>query len=95
MQLGETYEQAIKREMMEELGVEIALGKFLGAFPDAYPYHGVMLQFVSIMCIATITDGKLEARDDAQEVRFFSKQEISGIKIAYRFLEEVIEQELP
>lgn len=94
MQLHESYEEAVKREMMEELGVKIELGKFLGAFPDQYPYQGVMLQFVAIVCLATIIEGNIEAKDDVSEVRFFSLEEARKTEIAYRFLEELIEQEL-
>lgn len=90
IQLNETYEDAVKREIDEELGVKIRLGEFLGAFPEAYPYHGVNLQFLSLISLAEIVSGEIKAKDDVAEARFFDKRALEGIEIAYPFLEELI-----
>ena len=41
----ETFEECLRRELMEELGVEIEVGELLGTVRHAYPERLVMLKF--------------------------------------------------
>lgn len=90
MQPEETYEEAVRREIVEELGVEMKLGNFLGAFPATYPYHGVILPFLSLISLAEIVSGVIEGKDDVAEVRFFSKKALKDIEIPYPFLRDLL-----
>ena len=40
IEFGETGREALKREMMEELGVEVETGKFLGVVENKFLQHG-------------------------------------------------------
>ena len=90
MQLGETYEEAQKREIMEELGVTIGLGKFLGSMLGTYPYKGVALPFVGFYSTASIASGEIRPQDDVEEARFFSKTELETLDITYETMRPLL-----
>jgi len=41
----ETFEDCLRRELMEELGVEVEVGELLGTVRHAYPERQVLLKF--------------------------------------------------
>lgn len=43
IEVGETGEQAITRELQEELELDVRIEKFLGSFPHDYPDHSIDL----------------------------------------------------
>lgn len=90
MKPEESFEEAVQREIYEELGVKIKLGKFLGTLPDVYPYYEVDVPFLGIYCTATITEGEVSARDDVDEVRFVGAAELDGLDITYPSLRALI-----
>jgi mutator protein MutT len=49
---GETFEQCLIREIREELGVEIAVGKLFGEISHAYPEKSVHLKFFRCRLLA-------------------------------------------
>lgn len=77
VELGETVEQALLREVREETGLTVALDRFLG-YADAIEhdeqgrvrYHYVILYF-----LAHPTGGELAAADDAAAVRWVTPEE--------------------
>lgn len=86
----ETFEEALHREVEEELGVKIKLGDYAGTIPELYDYCGVLLPFLGIYCTATIISGKIKSKDDVEEARFFSLEEIEDLDIAYPALRPLI-----
>ena len=68
VELGESIADALRREIREETGLEIAVGAFLEAYErvdrDA---DGVRFHYVILDYRATITGGTLRAGDDAAE----------------------------
>jgi NAD+ diphosphatase len=73
---NETYEDALCREIEEELGVQIELGVFVASHPMNYLYGGVLLPILCMYTTADIISGRIIARDDATEIRFFSLEEV-------------------
>lgn len=45
LEKGETPEEALRRELMEELGVDAAIGRIAAAIPYSYPEKDVLLLF--------------------------------------------------
>jgi mutator protein MutT len=43
--LGESYEDCLRRELMEELGIEVEVGERFAAVTHAYPEKSVHLEF--------------------------------------------------
>ena len=58
---GETFEQCLAREIREELGVEIAVGKLLAEVSHAYPEKSVHLKFF----LCTLASGEPRPLDCA------------------------------
>jgi 8-oxo-dGTP diphosphatase len=71
VELGESVDEALRRELREETGLEIAVGAFLEAYErierDA---EGVRFHFVILDYAATVIGGTLTAGDDAAEAVF-------------------------
>ncbi len=83
MRLGETYEQAILREVREELGVTVRLEEFLGVTPEVYPFEGVALPTIVLYRRGIIAQGTIVADDDVEEARFFKVADLASLDIAY------------
>jgi len=81
---GETPEEAIKREIMEELGYELSNPEYFGNFPfdgyNIYMYRIIDHDF--IIENLTVNEG--------QRGKFFSFKEVPGIKCAANCKEIVI-----
>lgn len=80
---GETVEESIQRELNEELGAEVQNLKYFATFPDRYMYKNLNYFTLGIVFTGTITNEKLKANDDVEEIKFFKKNEIPYERIAF------------
>ena len=69
---GETYEECLAREIREELGVEIAVGKCFAEITHAYPEKRIHLKFF----LAQLTAGEPRTLDCAA-VRWVTRAELN------------------
>ncbi len=76
MDKGETPEEAIKRELMEETELDIRIDKLFGIYPGTYPSDTEPFHILSMIYLATSDSGDAQAFDDVCESRWFSKEEI-------------------
>ncbi len=68
---GETIERAARREVREELGVDVRIERFVGIFPDTYgPERRPSLNIYYLGRLRRGT-ARLRAGDDASECRWF------------------------
>jgi 8-oxo-dGTP diphosphatase len=91
LEVGETLRKAVVREALEETGLSVEPGELLGVFERVLPdeqgrmkYHYVLIDF-----LCRRVAGELEAGDDASEVRWFRREELTPLDLA-RETEEVI-----
>ena len=88
--VGETLEAAVAREVLEETGLEVVVDRFLGwveRIDDAY--HFVILDFAVTVLDASVAP---VAGDDAAEVAWVPLHELSELRLVdglYEFLREV------
>jgi len=70
VEYGERVEQAIKREMKEELGLSIKIKKLIGVYSN--PKRDPRYHTVSIVYLCQRTRGKIKLNQEGSEFKFFS-----------------------
>jgi ADP-ribose pyrophosphatase YjhB (NUDIX family) len=71
---GESLEECVRRELREEAGVEIAVGRLVGSFPDTYGPTGEATVNTFFEC--RLLSGEPRPDDDVAELRWFSRDEL-------------------
>ena len=69
---GETLEQTVAREVMEESGVRVRASRYLGSQPWPFP-SSLMLGFV-----ADAESDPPQAADELEDARWFSRDEVGA-----------------
>lgn len=88
--IGETVEQSIDREMREELGVSVKNIKYLCSGHDRYIFKGLNYHTIGMVFKAEIAGGDLVAHDDVESFKFFAKSEIPWSELAFPVLKEML-----
>lgn len=74
---GETAEAAFKREINEELTIEISGISYLFSLPNVYPFGGIEVHTIDMVFKADVEDiSLLKAADDVSECLFFYPEEL-------------------
>ena len=84
VELDESVEAALRREVREETGLEIAVGRFLEVFERVEPDGdgGVRFHFVVLDYAATVVGGTLRAGDDAADAAFAEPDDLDRYALA-------------
>lgn len=86
----ENIEEAMYRELMEELGVRPEKLHYIGSTTDLYQYKGVNYNTIIALYKGKISE-KVTPADDAASVKFFTKKSYDKKKFAFTKLSEMIE----
>lgn len=84
---GESLEQAVRREAIEETGAELADIRHIVDLDIPYEDDRAQIQFVLSVHGARLVGGTISAGDDAAEVDWFSIAEMSKLQLADSVLE--------
>lgn len=90
MEPGETLEESIKREALEELNVEIDNVRYLTSTADHYLYKNIDYPTTGFTVTAKIIKGLLTPKDDVAGIGFFKKDKIPFSRIAFKSLVKAI-----
>ena len=66
----------LRRELLEETGVEVEVGDFVGAFNDTYEVGADARSVLNLVWEARVVSGEPVAADDISELRWFSKERL-------------------
>jgi 8-oxo-dGTP diphosphatase len=78
---GETTEECGAREVAEETGVEVRIGRLLGVYSD--PKRDPRGHTVSVLYEARPIRGAARGGDDASEARWFTRQQVEKLVLAF------------
>ena len=80
----ESLEDALSREIKEELNLEIPHWQYLGSFPNVYPYRDVTYFTTDAIFVAAISDlSGIKTDKEIAQVVFVNPQEINWNQIAF------------
>ncbi|MDH7599701.1 MAG: NUDIX domain-containing protein [Sedimentisphaerales bacterium] len=75
--LGETAEQALSREIMEELKAELVSARYFCTEPNIYPYKGVTYVTVDMAFLCEVSaPERVEPADDVQAIQWLYPNQI-------------------
>lgn len=91
--LYETAEEAVKREIMEETGMELNGFKYQFSLPNIYVYSGFEVHTVDLFFSvqADINESNLKAADDVSELFFIEKEKINSADFGLVSIRKAIE----
>ena len=76
--MGETAEEGVAREVMEETGLGVTHTEYLFSLPNRYQYSGIEIPTLDLFFRCTVTDtSKAHAADDAAEILWLKTEEIT------------------
>ena len=88
---GENFEQTSRREVKEELGIEIGELKYLCSSVDEYLYQGVNYRVSGVAYTAELPENAaLAPADDVSDVEFYSLEEVPMDRLAWPSMREMI-----
>ncbi|MDD2243805.1 MAG: NUDIX domain-containing protein [Dysgonamonadaceae bacterium] len=91
----ETAEQAVAREVLEETRLVIASAEYLFSIPNIYVYSGFEVHTVDMFFSCSVKDfSRLKAQDDVEELLFINKKQLNPNDFGLTSIRQGIEKML-
>ena len=92
---GESSEETARRELREELNLDIEKIRYLFSFPNQYIYKGIKYDTLDMIFLARFdTVPEVEAGDDLIDSVWIAYDDIEFEKIAFRSLRQAVQRYL-
>ena len=89
--IGETAESAVKREVKEELNLDVEELGFFGSFPNRYLFGEIVYFTLDIAFYAKVRDfSGIKAADDVESYRFIPIAEVNLADIGLDSIREIV-----
>ena len=90
---GETAEQALAREIKEELNLDIASMEYFASAANEYTYKGITYSTVDVVFVCQIADfSTMKALDEIQKVLFIPTNKIDFSRLAFASTRTIMEK---
>lgn len=83
VELGETLEESMLREMQEEVGFRTHRLRYVSSCPGRYQYHDENYHILTFLFYARTSRTRIIKTDEFSEARFFARHKIPLTKIAF------------
>jgi len=82
---GETAEEALQREVREEVGLEVAATRYLGSWPNTYEYGGIRYRTLDLgfVCIADGAEHAKPMESEVERVLLLPPEEVDLTRFAF------------
>ncbi|SNB45242.1 NUDIX domain-containing protein [Geobacter sp. DSM 9736] len=88
---GETAEEAGRREVREEVGIEVAGLRYLCSFPNRYLYRDILYNTMDLVFVASCEElPQVKAADDLAEVLWVDRDAVEYERIAFDSLRRAV-----
>jgi ADP-ribose pyrophosphatase YjhB (NUDIX family) len=74
LEIGESLDQGLRREILEELDVEIEIGHYVGSYPDIY--GRVQAPTINTFFLVSILEGEPVASSDVSASQWFHRDNL-------------------
>lgn len=88
--IGETLEESMLREIKEELGVKVKNLRYLISTPDRYLYKEVNYHTICFFFTGKVNTNDLKVKSDITEIKFFSKNNMPYDRMAFSGMKKAI-----
>lgn len=94
--INETIEDSVQREMQEELGLRVNDLQYHSSFPDRYQYGGIDYYTVCAAFTASLPkNASIQIADDVEEVMFIQPKDIDLDHIAFDAIRNLLQNLKP
>ncbi|MDR2592440.1 MAG: NUDIX domain-containing protein [Chitinispirillales bacterium] len=93
VEFGETAEEALARELREELGITVCGIEYYRSIPNNYLYGGVLYHTLDIFLKCRLEDGadnKIRTNDEIKDVVYKFPKDITEEEIAFDSMKKLI-----
>ncbi|MBI4659505.1 MAG: NUDIX domain-containing protein [Verrucomicrobia bacterium] len=88
---GETAEQALRREVMEEVNLQVDRLDYLASFPNQYPYQGVVYPALDLFYTGSVeTFAPARAMEEVQSLMMAAPAALDFSNIAFSSVEQAL-----
>lgn len=87
---GESAEDALRREMREELGIDVELRQFVGSHPNEYIFSNYKIRTTDLCFICTMRQKPTSCSDDVEDFLWLRPEEIDVEKVAFPSIRQFV-----
>ena len=87
----ETVEEAVIREIKEELNLLVTSMYYLISFPNLYPYSNIVVPTVDLAFVCTVDHfNELKSGDDVDSIEFIQPEMIDFNELSFKSMKQII-----
>jgi len=91
---GESIEESLRREVREELGLEMASMRYLCSYPNTYEYGGMRYATVDLGFVCAVRDltAVKASEDEVTQLLFVRPEEIDTARFGFPSVGKIVER---